>query len=66
MTPKQQKLHNALGNVIGTAKRKMLDRLKEGAELNDMTAQFVGEVRLGFQKIEAEQNLNPESVSESN
>lgn len=65
----RQHLHNRIGNCIGEARKRMLDRLKSGADLDDSIAVFIAEARLGLQTIardEAEsKNLNSESVQHS-
>jgi len=65
----QQHLHAKIGDVIRTCKVRLFRRLKEGADLEDVIAQFIGEVRLGLQTIaraEAEsKNLNSDCVQHS-
>lgn len=46
-----QHLHNKIGNAIGECKRRLFDRLKNGADLEDAIAQFVGELRLALDSI---------------
>ena len=49
MTIKEgQHLHNALANEIGTCKRRMFDRLKSGAKLEDAIALFMAELQLAL------------------
>lgn len=47
----EQHLHNKIGNQIGEAKRRLFDRLKNGADLETAIAQFVGELRLALAEI---------------
>lgn len=49
-----QHLHNKIGNAIGECKRRLFDRLNNGANLDDAIAQFVGELRLALATITGE------------
>lgn len=51
----EQTLPNKIGNVVGEAKRRLLDRVKQGSDLDDSIALFVGEVRLGLERVSREQ-----------
>lgn len=65
-----QHLHNKIGNAIGEARKRLKDRLKSGANVNDATAVFIAELRLEFETIisrsEAEdphsENVSSESM----
>lgn len=46
-----QHLHNMLANEIGQCKKRMFERLKAGAELEDAVAAFVGELRLAMECV---------------
>jgi hypothetical protein len=59
----EQHLHNKVGNAIGEARRRMLDRLKGGGDLDDVAALFIGEMRLAFETI-ARSESEPENVKE--
>lgn len=60
----EQTLTNKIGNAIGECKKRMFDRLKQGQDLELAIDQFMVELRLAFNVIEAE-NLNPASVTDS-
>jgi hypothetical protein len=55
-----QTVSNKIGNCIGEARRRLLDRVKEGADLRDSISIFIGEVRLGLMKIEEDERLKSE------
>lgn len=49
-----QHLHNKIGNAIGECKKRLFDRLKAGADLNNALAQFFGELTLALDTIARE------------
>lgn len=53
-----QHLHNKIGNAIGECKKRLLDRLREGANIDDALAQFFGELTLALETV-ARENVNP-------
>lgn len=54
MTPEQQKLHNSIGNALGECKKRLFDRLKDGANLQDAVALFVAELSLALEVVARE------------
>ena len=58
-----QELSNAIGNAVGECKRAMLDRLKAGADLADVMAQFFAELNVRFDAIIAAVNGTKEEQS---
>ena len=57
----KQTLSNKVGNAIGEARRRMLDRLKAGATFEDAAPLFIGEIKVAFETISRSEseNLNP-------
>lgn len=47
----EQHLNNKIGNAVGECKRRLFDRLSNGADLATAIAQFVGELRLALDSI---------------
>lgn len=47
----QQHLHAKLGDAISECKKRMFKRLASGAELEDVIAQFIGELRLAMEIV---------------
>lgn len=56
----QEHLHSLIGKEIYACKKRFYRRLKDGADVDDAIAQFVGELRLGLMLIS--ENLNRASV----
>lgn len=48
-----QHINNAIGNAIGECKKRLLDRLKQGQDLELAIDQFLVELRLAFNIVEA-------------
>ena len=46
-----QHLHNKIGNAIGECKRRLFDRIRNGADIETAFAQFVGELRLALDEM---------------
>ena len=46
-----QPLSNKLGNAIGECKRRMLDRVKQGLDLETAIVNFFSELRLEMDRI---------------
>lgn len=59
-----QHLHNKIGNAIGECKKRLFDRLKAGANLDNALAQFFGELTLALETIAREENLNLAAVAD--
>lgn len=51
-----QHLHNMIGNAIGECKKAMMDRLKTGADVVEVMAQFFAELNGRFDAIIAAVN----------
>jgi len=47
----QPHLHNKIGDAIRDCKKRLYKRLKEGAELENAVAQFIGELRSALDSI---------------
>lgn len=47
-------LHNRIGDAIRDCKQRLYGRLKSGADLDTVIAQFIGELRLALEIIERE------------
>lgn len=62
MTPEQQKLHNQIGNVIGTEKHDLFNQLKAGVSLGVAVDQFLFTVSYRLKEIV--ENLKSEKVSD--
>lgn len=59
----QRHLHAQIGDAISKCKRRLFQRLKDNQPLDLALDQFLVELRLAFNTIEAE-NLNPEPVKD--
>lgn len=55
-------LHNKIGDAVRDCKQRLYKRLKDGANVEDAIAQFIGEIRLALQVIA--ENVNRGSVPE--
>lgn len=60
-----QHLHNAIGNIVGEAKKRMFQRLDTGQDLELAIGQFKIELASALDRIEQEaaQNLNQSSIA---
>lgn len=47
----EQHLNNKIGNAVGECKKRLFDRLNNGADLETALAQFFGELRLVLDSI---------------
>lgn len=55
----EQTVSNKIGNLVGTTKRRLLDRLKDGIPLEDAVALFIAELRLALEQIITESKSPP-------
>lgn len=60
-----QHLNNKIGNAVGECKRRMLNRLKAGGDLEEITVRFMDEIRLALSIIlQQAKNVSAEIVQD--
>lgn len=47
----EQHLNNKIGNAVGECKKRLFNRIRDGADLETAIAQFIGELRLALDSI---------------